>query len=581
MKRLLYLLLLPAVQALALDKEVELKTTITGVTVFQAGAQVTRVGSVTLPVGEYDVVVRDATSLLKKESIIVRSDGDFTILSVNHQQNLDNEFTDWKKIEELDAKEKTLLQQMQDLSVKIEVLRSEEAVVSNLESVSTTTEGVSVEQVTKAQDLLQQKLSRIKNDKLIACREMEDLYEKHRQVVQELNVMRTPKKSVSYEIVIRVSVKTETKANFDITYIVPNAHWYPTYDLRVKTVNDPMTIEYKANVSQQTGEDWSNVKLVLSTGYPSKTSQKPKVETWLLRLNEPSQPPVQQNNFYRYTDAQFNKVQGLVLDRKTGEPVPFCLVSVPGTSIAASTDMNGHYSLVLPEGVGQLKFALVGYEPQTIGITGEEMNVYLEENGSSLEEVTIINGGSIDEDLKTVNGMGGDPQFTQFPTVTRIPNLVNTEFTINEKYNIVSGPKTITVSVQTIQTNAKYQYYCAPRLDKDVFLTAQVTDWEQYNLIEGQANVFFEGTFIGNTLLDTRYLSDTLEVSLGRDKSVKVERVKSKEYNKRQVLGSDNIAYREWDITARNGKAQAINIIIEDQFPLSSDSKIDVKEGTY
>src|ERR1051326_1559407 len=250
MKKILFLMLLPALQAFALDKEVELKTTITTVTVFQAGAQVTRAGSTTLPPGEYDVVVRDATSLLKKESIIVKADGNFTILSVNHRQKLDDELTDWKKIEELDAKEKNLLQQMQDLSVKIEVLRSEEAVVSNLESVSTTTEGVSVEQVTKAQDLLQQKLSRIKNDKLMASREMEDLYEKHRQVIQELNVMRTSKKSVSYEIVMRVLVKAETKADFDIRYIVPNAHWYPTYDLRVKTVNDPMTFEYKGNVSK-------------------------------------------------------------------------------------------------------------------------------------------------------------------------------------------------------------------------------------------------------------------------------------------------------------------------------------------
>jgi uncharacterized protein (TIGR02231 family) len=162
-------------------------------------------------------------------------------------------------------------------------------------------------------------------------------------------------------------------------------------------------------------------------------------------------------------------------------------------------------------------------------------------------------------------------------TVTPVPNVISTEFDIAERYTINSGAATIMVAIQTIQAGAGYQYYCAPRLDKDVFLTARLTDWEKFNLLEGQANVFFEGTFIGNTLLDTRYLSDTLEISLGRDKSVKVERIKSKEFNKRQKLGSDNIAYRQWDITARNGKQQSISIMIEDQFPLSSDSRIDVK----
>jgi uncharacterized protein (TIGR02231 family) len=163
-------------------------------------------------------------------------------------------------------------------------------------------------------------------------------------------------------------------------------------------------------------------------------------------------------------------------------------------------------------------------------------------------------------------------------SATKTLNIVSTEFAIEERYSIPSDPKSMTVTIQSINTDAKYQYYCAPRLDKDVFITAQLVNWEQYNLLEGQANVFFEGTFIGNTFFDTRYAVDTLEISLGRDKGVKVERKKSKDYNKRQVVGNDNIAYRDWDIAVRNAKLQTIDIIIEDQFPVSSDSKIIVSQ---
>lgn len=586
MKKILPLLLLLALHAKG--KEIELKTTITDVTVFQSGAQVKRTGSVIIPAGEYEVVVRDATSLLKKESIQMKGGGNFTILSVNYQVNLNDQKQDKAKWSELEIKEKDFKRKMEDLSVKIEVLRTEEAVLNNLQSVSTTTEGVTVEQVAKAQELLKTKLALIKNEKLAASRQMKELYDEHQTITQQLSVLRTPKQNVTYEIVVKVAAKTETKAEFILSYIVPNARWFPTYDLRVKTVAEPMVIDYKANVTQQTGEDWKNVKLKLSTGDPSQSSQKPKIETWWLNLNQTYVQPKQQSNYYRYTDTRFTKVKGTVMDKSTGEALPFCTLMIDGTNIGTSTDLDGNFNIMLPENAKNLKVSYVGYNPQVLAITGEEMNIYLEGSINQLSEVMIIEKSPqiydrlFGSDIQSVPGVKGGRYEKQKDagSVTATPalNIVSTEFTIDEKYTIISDPKNIIVSIQSIQSKVQYQYYCAPRLDKDVFLTAQMIDWEQYNLLEGQANVFFEGTFIGSTLLDTRYLTDTLEISLGRDKSVKVERKKTKEFNKQTIFGNDKIAYREWDITVRNGKQQNIDIIIEDQFPISSDSKINVKQ---
>jgi uncharacterized protein (TIGR02231 family) len=282
------------------------------------------------------------------------------------------------------------------------------------------------------------------------------------------------------------------------------------------------------------------------------------------------------------------------LDKKTGEPLPFASVMVDGTNIGVSSDIDGNFSLVLPENASNIKVAYIGYNQQIVAITSEEMNIYMESNVQQLNEVMVMsttagvyaNDEISSEIQKTPGVRGGRNRFSKSevdgiatnPTATPTLNIVSTEFNIDEKYTIISDPKNIVVSIQSIESNVKYQYYCAPRLEKDVFLTAQMTDWEKYNLLEGQANVFFEGTFIGSTLLDTRFLTDTLEISLGRDKSVKVERKKSKEFNKHTVFGNDNIAYREWDIAVRNGKQQKIDIIIEDQFPISGDSKINVKQ---
>lgn len=587
MKKILPLLLLFALKTTA--KEIELKTTITDVTIFQSGAQVKRTGAATLPAGEYDVVIRDATALLKKESIQVKGDGNFTILSVNYQVNVDDQKQDKSKWTALEAKEKDLKEKMEDLSVKIEVLRTEEAVVLNLQSVSTTTEGITVEQIGKAQELLKTKLALIKNDKLVASRQMQALYDEHQTVVQQLSVLKTPKQDVSYEIIVKVLAKAETKAEFALSYIVPNARWFPTYDLRVKSVAEPMVIDYKANVTQQTGEDWNNVKLKLSTGDPSQSSQKPKLETWWLNLNQSYVQPKQQTNFYRYTDKRFTKVKGTVLDKNTGEPLPFCTVMVDGTNIGTSTDADGNFNLTLPENAGNIKAAYISYETQTLPITSEEMKIYMQPSNVELQEVEVSDATEMKETAISAEQIQMIPGVTNSSykkskvlansvVATPTVNIVSTEFTIDQKYTIISDPKNITVAIQSIESPVKYQYYCAPRLDKDVFLTAQMANWEQYNFLEGQANVFFEGTFIGSTLLDTRYLKDTLEISLGRDKSVKVERKKSNEFNKHTIFGNDNIAYREWDITVRNGKQQAVDIIVEDQFPIAGDSKIDVKQ---
>ncbi|HLP12240.1 MAG TPA: mucoidy inhibitor MuiA family protein [Flavobacteriales bacterium] len=608
------LLLLLAYNAHA--KDLELKTKLTNVTVFQSGAQVTRNGSLNLPVGEHDVVIRDATSLLKKESIQVKGEGNFTILSVNHQVDLRDQDMDKLKANELEVKQKNLMRQMEDLSVKIEVLRNEESVINNMQQVTPRTEGITVEQVSKAQELVRLKLTSIKNDKLALSRQMEELFDQHQKVMQQLTAIRTPKQHVSYEIIVRVLVKNETRGDFSLTYIVPNARWYPSYDLRVKSIDQPMVIDYKANVTQQTGEDWTDVKLKLSTGDPSESSQKPVVSTWLLYLNQHYVQPRKQNNFYRYTDAKFTKVNGTVMDRQTGEPLAFCPVMVYGTNIGATTDGDGNFNLILPENANTLNLRYLGYNEKNVSIKGSPMKIYLQPNNVKQGEVAVIsdeeqvedvsvltngvpanygdvNGGVLDvtksegqklyfsngRETSTTTGWDYAEKNIEAGNVSVAPsmNIVSTEFTIDEKYTILSDPKNIIVSVQSIQANAGYQYYCAPRLEKDVFLTAQMTDWEQYNLLEGQANVFFEGTFIGSTVLDTRFLTDTLEISLGRDKSVKVERKKSKEYNKRQALGSNNIAYRYWEIAVRNGKQQPVNILIEDQFPLSADSKIEVK----
>lgn len=151
------------------------------------------------------------------------------------------------------------------------------------------------------------------------------------------------------------------------------------------------------------------------------------------------------------------------------------------------------------------------------------------------------------------------------------------EYEISIPYNIPSDNKPHAVSIQNLTIPATYRYYCAPKLDPDAFLLAKVTGWDKYNLLSGNMNIFFEGTFVGKSYLDTRTTSDTLDISLGRDKNVVVKRTLLKDFSDKKIIGLNKKETRTYEISIRNKKKQEIEIDIEDQIPLSTSNEIEVE----
>lgn len=153
---------------------------------------------------------------------------------------------------------------------------------------------------------------------------------------------------------------------------------------------------------------------------------------------------------------------------------------------------------------------------------------------------------------------------------------VSTEFKINIPYSILSDGQYNAVEIQSHTLPATYQYYAAPKYDKDAFLIAKVTDWDQYNLLSGSANIYYEGTFVGSSFLDASITKDTMQLSLGRDKGVVVERKKIKDFGQNAVIGSSRKTTLGLEITVRNSKNKSISILIHDQIPISKTKEIEV-----
>lgn len=157
-----------------------------------------------------------------------------------------------------------------------------------------------------------------------------------------------------------------------------------------------------------------------------------------------------------------------------------------------------------------------------------------------------------------------------------VESNVNTEFKINVPYTIKSDGKPYLVEIQETELPVEYSYMAIPKKDQDAFLLGRVTGWGQYNLLPGDANVYFEGTFVGTSYLQTNTTNDTLDISLGRDKGIVIKRQKVDELCKNQKIGGNHKTSRGYEIEIRNNKSKEVTIMIQDQIPMSSYKEIEV-----
>jgi uncharacterized protein (TIGR02231 family) len=162
----------------------------------------------------------------------------------------------------------------------------------------------------------------------------------------------------------------------------------------------------------------------------------------------------------------------------------------------------------------------------------------------------------------------------EFTTVNE--TQVSFEFQVDLPYTLPPDNKRYTVDLQKHNFPTEFEYHSIPKIDTDAFLMAKITGWENQNLLPGEIQLFFEGTFVGKSYLDPGATSDTLQISLGRDKGISVKRTRLAEFTERKFLGSNRIESRGWEIVVRNNKSMAVKLLIEDQIPVSTNKEIEI-----
>ncbi|AMR33894.1 hypothetical protein A0256_21835 [Mucilaginibacter sp. PAMC 26640] len=468
------------------DEGVKIPSKVEKVTVFLNGAQVTRTSLVNIASGTTTLIFDNISPNLDAASMQVRAGGDFTILSVKHELNYLGTQVKNKQVDDLHLLQKGLRDKLSLQSTLLNINQEEANMLAKNQVGNGQTGGLDVVKLKAALDFQTARLTEIKKKELAINNEIEALNTQLSKYDNQINTLVNAQVAATSNILVEVSSKTALQSTFTLSYVVNNARWYPAYDIRAKDVNSPVVIAYKANVSQQCGEDWKGVKLTLSTGDPSVSGVKPELRPYYLDI----------------------------------------------------------------------------YTPVAVG--------YYEKN-SNLSEVVVSKAVT-----GRVAGVNVNKDSSIPVAVDQTENQTNMEFNIQNPFSVPGDGKPYSVEIDQVTTDAKFQYYVAPKLSTDVFLTARITDWTKYNFLSGEANLFFEGTFIGKSVLDTRAANDTLSLSLGVDKNIVVKRIMQVLNEKPGLLGSSKKETRDWMISIRNRKNQPVNLLVEDQVPVTQNTAIEV-----
>jgi len=431
------------------------ETKITEVTVYLQGAQITREGKIYVPKGISNIVLYNLSPNINASSIQINSNQDVMLLGVVHQLDY---FKNPKKTEQvlkLEKNQKEISEKIQLEQSMIFVYKQEENMILTNKSIGSQEQGVSVTELQKTADFYRKKLTEIKLLQLECNRNIEKYNEEIAKITSQLRELNAKQEQPTSEIIVTISSPKAQTVSLKALYIIPNAGWQAKYDLRAISVTKPISLVYKGDIYQNSGFDWDNVKLTLSTGEPLRNGTKPELTTWWLDFISSN------SNYNRNTNSN--------------------------------------------------------------------------------------------------------------------QNSTTHTFNIKNPYTIPTDGKLHSIEVTKYSLPSEYEYSAIPKRDKDAFLMARITDWEQYHLMNGSINLFFEGTFIGNSQLNVNIPDDTLNISLGRDKNIIIEREKLKDFTKEKIIGNKKIVTYVFEINIRNNKYEKINLIIEDQIPVSQNDKIDVE----
>ncbi len=468
------------------------------VTVYLQGAHLYYNENVALQAGNNELIFENISPYINAASLQASSRG-AVVMDIKHQIKYKEKVVVTRKYDKeienvLDSME-DITYQMKDIDNKTYVLETEKNMLLN-------------NRIIKGQPL-RDSLATLRDGMLFLKEKLNSIYEQGLKLERQKNKLQKQKNKLNarhatlvllqsgndltnntaaqpvHQVIVTMfsDVPTTTQVNFN--YFVQTANWMPVYDLQATSATNNFQLKYFANVTQNTGIEWANVPLTLSTSNPNETNVKPELTPWYLSFME----------YYR--------------EKSKSKSISNAKVPMQAETLSLKKDIQ-----------------------DDVEFDANEDQKYIE----------------------------------NYVAITE--NIIRTEYEIKLSYTIAADGKMHKVLINQKDIPMVMQFAAVPKVCTDAFLIAKVTGWEDMNIIPGKARLYFDGGYVGEMYLDASTTTDTLNVNLGRDKSIVLTRKKIKENYKDKVFTDEKVETRTIELVVRNTKNVPIEIVLEDQIPV-------------
>ena len=560
MKQLLLILFVLPTLILA-QKPIFSTAQVKSATVYSNAVQLVQNAAITLPKGNSEIVFKNIANSVNSNTIQINVPSQVTVLSVQFSDDYISEF----EIDEQNPVIKKVRDSIKFVENAIQKAgnsrNTDQKTIELLDKnqqVWGSNSGLNVLELTKMVTYYQQNHTEISNNIDEKNAKIERLTKQLESLQNKLETnTQTQEKSSKGKLIVNVMNDVAGNIGFEINYISNNASWQPLYDLRVNSISDPINLEYKGQITQNTGIDWKKIKLSLSSGNPNQNNEPPTVNPWFLEYQQPR---------YSYKDESNRSVPQMLQGK------------LAGINITSANGYVGSSDKITIRGAGSIP---IDAEPLYV-VDGQVISAinFKEINPNRIKSVNVLKGAN-GTALYGTQGKNGVVVVTTKQGMddytTLEENQLNVSFDIDIPYDVLSNNKPHLVDLKTLKIPATFKSFAAPRSEKDAFLMAEIIDYGKYNLLPGEANIVFEGTYVGKIDIAANQTADTLSLSMGRDKKIILNREKIADKSGIKFLSSKKEQTFTFDITARNNKKEAVDLTIKDQYPLSSDKEIEIE----
>jgi uncharacterized protein (TIGR02231 family) len=473
----------------------EINTPIQSAIIYLYGAEVSHSKQISLNPGKNKIVFTGLSPKLTAKSIQVNVSSDVSILAISDAINYMSNQKESGRIKQLRDSAAILSDALSIINNEKDAYTTEKNMLLKNDAIGGNEKGVSIAELKLAADFYRSRIKEI-NDELFKLNQKTiRLNESFSKINQQLAELNAKNNQPSAEITVLLSTPVKSTTTISLKYVVTDAGWAPSYDLRADDINQPIELKYRAKVFNNTGINWNDIKIRLSTADPSQSAVKPALSKW--ELEYISNGVAKKLKSYAYSENS-------PIQQSAGQE-------------------NLKNNLGNTSVYGQTQQAL---EPAKIEFVEVEVSE------------------------------------------------LSAEFDIKSTYSIPADSKPYIVDVTEYKLPATFQHYSVPKLEKDAFLLARITGWEDLDLVEGPANIYYAGTYVGQSYIETNSADDTLDLSLGRDNKVLVSRTKIKEFSLRKILGNTTKETFAYEMVVKNNRKTPVQIEIVDQLPISTQSDI-------